>query len=81
MIEKFRTYKPGRVCEHKKCATILSIYNPGMKCSVHESKMTKQEEHLVMFGIATQSQVELPVRRYLISMSSRSKKYYNECNF
>ncbi len=33
-----RTYAPKRVCEKDGCAVVLSIYNAGEKCSVHERK-------------------------------------------
>lgn len=30
-----RTYPKGRVCEHKGCRTVLSMYNSGSACAVH----------------------------------------------
>jgi hypothetical protein len=31
-----RTYRPGRVCLESGCRTVLSIYNPASRCSLHE---------------------------------------------
>lgn len=28
--------RPGRVCTHDGCGTLLSVYNKRSKCSVHE---------------------------------------------
>ncbi len=30
------TYMPRRVCESPACSTVLSIYNSGAHCSLHE---------------------------------------------
>lgn len=32
------TYPQGRVCRRYDCETLLSIYNGGEYCAVHESK-------------------------------------------
>jgi hypothetical protein len=32
-----KTYAAGRICKTSRCRTILSIYNVGPWCSVHES--------------------------------------------
>jgi hypothetical protein len=31
-----RTYRPGRICVESGCRTVLSIYNPSSRCSLHE---------------------------------------------
>jgi hypothetical protein len=33
-----RTYRPGRVCVESGCQTVLSIYNPTSRCSLHERR-------------------------------------------
>jgi hypothetical protein len=30
-----RSYQRGRVCRSASCSTVLSVYNPGVHCSVH----------------------------------------------
>jgi hypothetical protein len=31
-----RTYRAGRVCGVPGCSTVLSRYNPGRRCSLHD---------------------------------------------
>lgn len=33
-----RSYQRGRVCGVAGCSTVLSVYNPSVLCSVHESR-------------------------------------------
>ena len=35
------TYRRGRRCDEPGCRTVLSIYNPGHYCAVHESRILR----------------------------------------
>jgi hypothetical protein len=33
--DRIQTYERGRVCEAPGCDTVLSTYNPAVRCSLH----------------------------------------------
>ena len=35
--DRIFAYGRGRICEAPGCATLLSTYNPGLYCSLHDS--------------------------------------------
>ena len=38
-----------RICKADGCLTILSRFNLGDKCAIHEGRMTKSEIHKAMY--------------------------------
>lgn len=44
MIKKLKTSAEGRRCEHAGCHRLLSIYNHGVLCRVHQSQVQTDEK-------------------------------------
>ena len=35
--ESVKTFGEQRICAHPECTTVLSVYNPGIRCPTHKT--------------------------------------------
>ena len=62
-----------RICKHSNCKTILSRYNLGEFCAIHEGTMTEREMHRALYGLASAHQEQFIRKPYKLKIPKSTR--------